>query len=145
VDEVIGDSYMVTIFGYSAPSSDVEAVNLLKKAWGNKENRQLEEVSVIDIINESEMLKKWDSFIYSHHYKYTNDFFSSYLGMFPRRSCETVFATFSLNIPSDNRKGFRENMSWAEVIDKLTPLLNEERSTSSGKNLPLSYVYNYES
>lgn len=50
---------MIKIFGYSAPSSDLEAVKLLKKAWGNKENRQLEEISIIDIIKEDEMLVKW--------------------------------------------------------------------------------------
>lgn len=83
---IIENSYMLTIFGYSAPSSDQAAVELLKKAWGNLEDRQLEEVSVIDIIDEDEMLKKWDQFIYSHHYRYSKGFFHSYLGMFPRRS-----------------------------------------------------------
>lgn len=140
VDCILNDSYMVTIFGYSAPSSDVEAVELLKKAWGHKDNRQFEEVSVIDIIDESEMLKKWDSFIYSHHYRYTNSFYDSYLGMFPRRTCETVFSTFSLNVPSDCTRGFYENMTWDDVREKLTPLLKEELNTPEGKILPLSYA-----
>jgi len=140
VDAFLNESYMVTIFGYSAPSSDVEAVELLKRAWGDKENRQLEEVSVIDIIDESEMIRKWDSFIYSHHYRYTNDFYNSYLGMFPRRSCETVFSTFSLNVTSDNTRGFRKDMTWDEVKEKLAPLLIEEMNTEEGHNLPLSYA-----
>lgn len=140
IDDILNESYMITIFGYSAPASDVEAVSLLKKAWGNKTERQLEEVSVIDIIEESEMLKKWESFIYSHHYRYTNDFYSSYLGMFPRRSCETVFSTFSLNIASDSTKGFRKNMSWEDLKEMLTPLLLEEMNIEDGRNLPLSYV-----
>ncbi len=140
VEAILNESYMVTIFGYSAPSSDVEAVELLKKAWGNKDNRQLEEVSVIDIIDESEVLKKWDSFIYSHHYRYSNDFFDSYLGMFPRRSCETVFSTFSLNVASDSTKGFRKGMTWNEVKEMLSPLLIEEMNTGDGHNLPLSYA-----
>lgn len=78
---------MIIIFGYSAPSSDMEAVELLKKAWENKENRQFEEILVIDIIEEDEMLLKWKDFIYSHHYRYTKDFYSSYLGIFPCQSC----------------------------------------------------------
>ena len=61
IDYILSNSYMITIFGYSAPSSDVEAVGLLKKAWGEKENRQLEEVSVIDIIDEKEMLDKLEA------------------------------------------------------------------------------------
>lgn len=100
VHYILENSYMITVFGYSAPTSDLEAIDLLRKAWGKKEERQLEEVSVIDIIEEDEMLTKWDDFIYSHHYRYTNNFFDSYIGMFPRRSCETVFAMYSMNIPA---------------------------------------------
>ncbi len=109
------NSYMLTIFGYSAPSSDKDAVNLIKMAWGDLEKRQLEEVSIIDILKEDEIATKWKDFIYSHHYKFSNDFFSSYLGEFPRRSCETIFATFQLNLPPYNNKGFKEGMSWDDI------------------------------
>lgn len=137
---IIENSYMFTIFGYSAPTSDKEAVGLLKKAWGNLEERQLEEVSVIDIISEEDMLKNWDQFIYSHHYRYTNDFFNSYLGMFPRRSCETVFATYQLNFPSDTKQGFHEGMTWHDIRVFLVGLLDEEVKTPVNQNLPLHYV-----
>ena len=52
VQQAIDESFMITIFGYSAPSSDRSAVNLLKQAWGDPQKRQLEEISVIDIIDE---------------------------------------------------------------------------------------------
>lgn len=42
-------AYMVTIFGYSAPKSDYEAVKMLKKAWGSVEDRNMEEIELIDI------------------------------------------------------------------------------------------------
>lgn len=138
---ILENSYMLTIFGYSAPTSDVEAVRLLKKGWGTPEKRYLEEVSVIDIITEEQMLKKWEVFIHSHHYKYTNSFYESYLGMFPRRSCEMVFATYQLNIPADSKKGFYEGMSWSDVYRALDGLLIEERSTPKDKNYPLHYVH----
>lgn len=51
VENTLESSYAITIFGYSAPSSDQEAISLMKKAWGDINNRQLEEVSVIDIIS----------------------------------------------------------------------------------------------
>ncbi len=140
INYIINNSYMITIFGYSAPSSDIEAVNLLKKAWGKKEDRQLEEVSVIDIIDEAEMLEKWDDFIYSHHYRYTNNFFDSYLGMFPRRSCETVFAMYSLNVPADGRRGFKPSMKWSDLYDFVYDLVLDEQNTPEGKNLPLYYT-----
>lgn len=137
---IIENSYMLTIFGYSAPSSDQAAVELLKKAWGNLENRQLEEVSVIDIIDEDEMLKKWEQFIYSHHYRYSNDFFHSYLGMFPRRSCEMVFATVQLNVMPECEEGFCEGMTWYDIRKTLNGVLSEELNTEEGKNYPLHYV-----
>lgn len=137
---IIENSYMITIFGYSAPSSDYDAVNILKKAWGSIENRQLEEVSVIDIIKEDKMLKKWNKFIHTHHYRYSNNFFHSYLGMFPRRSCETVFATYQLNVTPDSRQGFQENMSWHDIRNILNDVLEEEKKTPQGKNYPLHYL-----
>lgn len=135
----IENSNMITIFGYSAPSSDKESISLLKKAWGNLENRQLEEVSIIDVAEEEEILKKWDQFIYTHHYKYTNDFFHSYLGMFPRRSCETVLTTFQFNLSPNSRKGFKEGMSWYEIRKTLSGVFNEERKTPEKENYPLYY------
>lgn len=135
---MIENSYMLTIFGYSAPSTDIGAIKLLKKAWGSLDDRQLEEVSVIDVISEDEVCDKWKDFIYTHHYKYTNNYFDSYLGMFPRRSCETIFATYSLNIPPNPDLGFKNGMSWDDVWNKMDWLVEEE--LSAGNNpLPLSY------
>ncbi len=144
IESVIEESYMLTIFGYSAPSSDKEAVALLKKAWGDLEHRDLEEVSVIDIISEEEVLDKWKDFIYTHHYKYTNNFFDSYLGMFPRRTCETVFATYQFNIPPDNTMGFQKGMSWKDVERLLDDLFYEELNTPASQNYPLHYTYKQE-
>ena len=140
VDYIIENSYMLTIFGYSAPSSDNEAVGLLKKAWGSLDKRQLEEVSVIDIIKEEEVLEKWKQFIYTHHYRYSNNFFRSYLGMFPRRSCETVFATVQLNVTPDSTRGFQEGMSWPDISSMLSKVLDEENQTPQGKNYQLHYL-----
>jgi len=137
---LLEDASTITIFGYSAPKSDEEAVRLLKHAWGGSENRQIEEVSVIDIIAEDEMLDKWSDFIYSHHYRYTNNFYDSYLGMFPRRSCEMIFATLQLNVAPDVTKGFYEGMSWDDVKLLLRPLLLDEMNTPENKNYPLYYV-----
>lgn len=141
VEQVIEGSYMLTIFGYSAPSSDEAAISLLKRAWGSIENRRLEQVSIIDIESETSLVKKWDKFIYSHHYLIENNFFDSYLGMFPRRSCEQVFATYSLNMPTDGRNGFKEGMSWEDIKEFLDQLLLDELNTEQGKNYPPYHPY----
>lgn len=79
----------VTVFGYSAPVSDIEAIELLQKAWGNVEDRAMEEFELIDIRDEEDVRKSWDTFIHSHHYHYSKDYFNSSLALHPRRSVES--------------------------------------------------------
>src|SRR5437899_11463702 len=43
------NAFMVTFFGYSAPKSDVGALELLQEAWGDWRQRHLEQVEMIDI------------------------------------------------------------------------------------------------
>ena len=140
IDIMIRNSYMLTIFGYSAPSSDKAAVKLLKSAWGELDDRQLEEVSIIDIVPKDEIIEKWKDFIYSHHYRYSNSFFNSYLGMFPRRSCEMLFSTVQCNLSPDCNKGFKQEMNWNEIKKFMTELLIEERQTPVDRNYPPHYV-----
>jgi hypothetical protein len=59
--------------------------------------------------------------------------------MLPRRSCETVFATYQLNLAPNNGKGFHEDMSWNDIRNTLRDLINEERETPKDKNYPLYY------
>ncbi len=79
----------VTVFGYSAPVSDVEAIDLLSKAWGNVEDRAMEEFELIDIRPEEEVRNAWNRFIHSHHYNYCNNYFDCSLALHPRRSIES--------------------------------------------------------
>ncbi len=67
-------AYMVTIFGYSAPASDDEAVAMLKEAWGNVDDRKMEEIELIDIRKEGEVINSWSQFIHTHHYSYHTSF-----------------------------------------------------------------------
>lgn len=85
----------VTIFGYSAPISDVEAISIMKKAWGDpKVDQVLAQFEIIDIQSESKLIKSWKNFIFSHHYEISNDFFKSSIVRFPRRTGEVYFATY---------------------------------------------------
>ena len=87
-------------------------------------------------MKEEDILKRWDQFIYTHHYKYTNNFLLSYFGMFPGRSCETVFATYQFNFMPDSSRGFRGAMSWDAIKDGLCELFVEEKETPEDKNFP---------
>lgn len=82
----------VTLFGYNAPDSDVEAKELLLKAWGEKEKRFMEEIELIDIQSEEAIHDKWKDFIHTHHYEYNTSYFESQLFRFPRRTVEGYYA-----------------------------------------------------
>ena len=117
---------MVTIFGYSAPQSDIEAIAKLKSAWGTADKRNLEEIEIIDIREEDEVIESWKDFIHTHHYSYHTDFFTSTLGKFPRRSCEATFDRLMNCRFLDGSKGFTKGMTFDDIVNKIAPLLDEE-------------------
>lgn len=81
-------AFMVTVFGYSAPVSDVAAKQLLTDAWGNPSERSLEQVEIIDIRPEEDLRETWKEFIHTHHYDVYSDFFDSSIATTPRRTGE---------------------------------------------------------
>lgn len=83
------DAERVTVFGYRAPDSDVEAMELMQEAWGSPEQRAMEQFELIDIRPEEEVKKSWSKFIHSHHYDYHTTFFDSSLARHPRRTIES--------------------------------------------------------
>jgi len=84
-------AWAFTIFGYSAPKTDVEAIELLKEGWGSATNRELEQIEIIDIQEEDNLRESWDEFIHSHHYTVIDNFYKSFIGEHPRRSCEAYW------------------------------------------------------
>ena len=84
-------AFVLTVFGYSAPESDAEAVKLMGSAWGRAERRELEETEIINTTREDELAARWNRFICGHHYRTTADYFESILSRFPRRSCEAIW------------------------------------------------------
>lgn len=85
----LNEAERVTVFGYSAPVSDVEAIALLQKAWGNVKQRNMEEFELIDVRPEEDVRKAWNKFIHTHHYHYCTNYFDSSLALHPRRSVES--------------------------------------------------------
>ncbi len=124
------EAYSITIFGYGAPKTDTEAVSLMKEAWGLIEERNLEEIEIINILEEEELLETWKEFIHSHHYKIRKDFFDSYIALFPRRSVEAMWEMFMNCEFLDPNFKLKSNMSKAE----LTELIFELRSYENKAN-----------
>jgi len=79
---------MVTIFGYSAPTTDVAARKLMKEAWGTPQQRSLEEIEFIDLKPIEILKQEWQEFIHSHHCRNHISFNYSFIATFPRRTIE---------------------------------------------------------
>jgi len=86
---------MVTVFGYGAPATDVEAMNLLLGSYGGGKKRVMEQFEIIDIRPEEVVTQQWDKFIHSHHYHYSSSYFESSLAFNPRRTSESYFEHYT--------------------------------------------------
>lgn len=133
-------AYMITIFGYSAPKSDAEAVAMLKQAWGAVDDRELEEIELVDIRDEETVIESWNQFIHTHHYSYHTSFFDTTLARCPRRSCEATFDRLMNCIWLDGSKGFKKDMSFSDINKKTYALIIEEKE-KKGKKCVLSNPY----
>ena len=133
----------VTVFGYGAPDTDVEAVSLMNTAWGTAIKRNMEQFEIIDIRPEEEGVKRWDNFIHSHHYDYTNDYFSSSLAYNPRRTFESYFQHNLPMTPSDafsasnpitsDIKTLQELWDWHKPLVDAENEWKEEQKKKDGK------------
>ncbi len=126
LSNALEQAYMITIFGYSAPKSDVEAITMMKKAWGSINDRKLEEIEIIDIRDEDTVIESWNEFIHTHHYSYHTSFFESTLGRCPRRSCEATFDRLMNCIWLNSEKGFKQNMNFSDIDNVTYKLIMEE-------------------
>jgi len=118
--------YFITIFGYSAPQNDVDAVSIMKEIWDKNKTKVLNEVEIIDIKPEEDVRKIWKDFIFSHHYQIYNNFEQSYINNNPRRTCD-AFASQTLNAEFLENKPIPKNLSVKSFHEWLKPLIIEEK------------------
>ena len=116
--------FMFTIFGYSAPDTDKEAIGLLKAGWGDIDAREMEQTEVINKpgADHDTLRKTWEPFMHTHHYDIWENFYDSFLAKHPRRSIEAYWnqyweAKFIENhtVPS-NFKDFEEVKKWFQPL-----------------------------
>ncbi len=123
---------LVTVFGYSAPNTDVESVKLMDEAYGGKGARNLEQFEIIDIQDETTAVEKWSRFIHTHHYDYATDYFGSSLAHNPRRTSESYFQHI---LPTTPAEAFSESnpvppnlKTMKELWDWHRPLIEAEEN-----------------
>lgn len=122
----------VTIFGYSAPKSDKEARNMMKRAWGNVDDRGIEQFEIIDIRKEDDVIDSWKDFIYPGHHDYVQNYFDSSLALYPRRTDEAYWYRYH---PITEEEAFvdanpvpQDFKTFEEMWDWYQPFIDAERS-----------------
>lgn len=123
--QALDHAYFLTVFGYRAPKSDAEAMELMQKAWGGSRQRDIEQVEVVDIRPSEELAIDWKQFIHKTHYATMPDFCHSYLAKHPRRSCETFWATAMQLCPQPERP-LPPSADWGELVECVRPLMDQE-------------------
>lgn len=123
----LDDAYFVTVFGYSAPITDVAARKILIDTFSSNRFREMAEVEIIDIRDRREIEESWSDFYFSHHYSIFDSFEHSQIVRHFRRSCD-AFAMASLQchpVPENSPVGISEI---AELKEFARPLYQEEVS-----------------
>lgn len=93
LQDYVKNAVFITIFGYSAPKSDQEAMAIFRKSWKvtDPETRPVHRVEVIDVKDRIALADQWCPFAhFPDHIDFPNSFFDSFLARYPRRTCEAL-------------------------------------------------------
>lgn len=132
----LSHAYYVTIFGYSAPSTDIEAKTLMLEKWQENSIRDFAEIDIVDVRAREDLESTWQEFFVRQHYAIWKDISQTCSFRNTRRSCE-AFAMATLQNDPWPENPFPETTSLAALHDWLQPLLaEEERGKFSGKPCP---------
>ncbi len=132
----IKNAYMITVLGYSAPTTDVEAKELLLSAWNDNSTTGFGVFHVIDIKEKSEVEENWKAFK-AWSCSVGRDLRVSSLFYHPRRSCD-AFAMATLQGKPWEDNPFPQFNTLSELQKWIKPLIDEENEdgkfSSKGKS-----------
>jgi len=126
-------AYFVTIFGYSAPVTDIEARTIMLDSWKSNQTLELAEIEIIDIKDREDLEKTWEDFLFSHHYSTGKTIRDSYIFQHPRRSCD-AFAMATLQCEPWHENRYPEFDTLKKMQDWVKPLLLEEKQQKFSGN-----------
>lgn len=125
----IGETYFITIFGYSAPDIDVEAIKLMHEALEKNPRKELYETEIIDIKDHDILVENWKGFIVREHYRTLKVVNRGYLFQHPRRSIEAFFDCFLQNSPWPDEP-MPDCRTFEDLDEWIAPLLEEENKVA---------------
>lgn len=122
----LSQAYMTTIFGYSAPTTDVAAKSLMLEAWESNPLRKAALISIIDLKDEKELEETWEDFKAWSFSASTKSLTDTSLFRFPRRVCDAQFMANYQQDPWPENK-YPEFKTLVEMHDWIKPLALEEK------------------
>lgn len=122
-------AFMLTVYGYSAPKTDVEALRLLEEGWHGPGSRPVE---CIEIINRpgsdhAALYDAWEFLIFEDHYKIRESFLGSWMARHPRRTFEAYRQQCLLGAWIDDNPVPSTPADLSSLIAWFEPLLAAER------------------
>lgn len=124
----IRESGKITIWGYSAPTTDVEAIKIMNEAFSSQV-RTWQECEIIDIADGSEIRKTWSYFgeLTHDHIKVYKSFFDCSLAKFPRRSMEGFYkCNYTGWFGASTINFSNQKYSFEELKKLVKPLIDNE-------------------
>ncbi len=113
------NAFMVTIFGYSGPKTDEEALAAMREAWGDPHSREMEQTALIIAPTqpEDDARSNWDPFIHTHQYEVQKNFYDSWIATHPRRTGEAwrnqyLYCKFISDNPIPKEADFPRLWEW---------------------------------
>lgn len=124
--EEMRHGYLLTIFGYSAPVSDVEAKRIIQSAWSDNQTTEFALIHIVDLADRRDLKKKWQSIDCYRGVSIYRDLRETYLLHHPRRSCEATFMAMMQQSPVPENP-IPHCKTLAELRDWVEPILLEEQ------------------
>jgi len=124
----LSQAYLITIFGYRAPATDVEAKKILLGAWKENPSHELGQVEIVNIDQRASLEATWQEFFVGQHYQIIADIYRSMSFEHVRRSCD-AFAMATLMQQPWQDNPFPRTEHPEAVHEWLRPLLMEEEDS----------------
>lgn len=135
-------AYLFTIFGYSAPTSDIDAVGLLKNAWQHNPTKALAQIDLINTGSPETLEQSWNEFFVRDHYGIHTEIHTTRLARFPRRTCDAFAAANLLCEPWAESNRLPEFQDLKAFQSWVQPLVDEEVAYRE-KGSPFSCIKGY--
>lgn len=114
--DVLSRAAGITVYGYGAPVTDMEAVELMKSANSISQMKDIAPFTIINLAcNESEQREKWREFYDVKMMLYCNSFEECLLWKNPRVSLETLFDAILQQQPRNIEKSYKKFSNLQEL------------------------------